>query len=82
MAPHYQFTVGPGEERVVRMRLTNKTLTGEAFGDEFDLIFEDRIREANEFYRELTPTTLGPQQDLISRQGYAGKECSCDCVFN
>ncbi len=73
MAPHYQLEVAPGEERVVRMRLTNIALTGDAFGGDFDEIFQDRIREADEFYGELMPTTLGPQQELVSRQGYAGK---------
>ncbi len=80
MAPHYQLTVGAGEETVVRMRLTNKMLSGEAFGVDFDQIFEDRIAEADEFYRELTPVKLGPQQELVSRQGYAGEE-GMHCVW-
>ena len=79
VAAHYPLEVEGGQEVVVRMRLTNKAFDAKTtpFGKEFDTIFADRIQEADEFYECLLPKTLGPQQALISRQAYAGKEtCS------
>ena len=73
MSPHYQLEVEGGKEVVVKMRLTNKELSCKPFGPEFDAIFNDRIREADDYYKAITPNTLGPQQMLISRQAYAGE---------
>lgn len=76
VSPYYVLEVGSGEERVVKLRLTNTVLTSEAFGEEFDEVFTDRIREADDFFAGIMPKTLGPQQQLISRQAYAGKVLS------
>ena len=73
VSPHYLLEVEGGEEVVVKLRLTNTALETEPFGPDFDIIFEDRIREADDFYRAIMPPSLGPQQMLISRQAYAGK---------
>ena len=72
VSPHFVLEVEGGEETVLKMRLTNKELTLDPFGEDFDLIFLDRIREADDFYKAIIPCTLGPQQRLISRQAYAG----------
>ena len=62
-----------GKETVIQLRLTNKELVGtNPFGKDFDVIFKDRIREADDFYNAIIPSTIGPQQMLISRQAYAG----------
>src|SRR5215471_19370574 len=52
-AAHYPLTVRPAETVQVRLRLTNVDflLAGNRpFGNTFDAIFDDRLREANEFY--------------------------------
>ena len=74
VAPYYLLEVPPGEERVVNMRLTDSECQpkGDPFGVEFDEVFEDRKKEADDFYYRIMPSALGPQQKNISRQAYAG----------
>ena len=76
LALHYRFTVEGGDQVAVCLRLTsNKSLTPEIaqqpFQD-FDALFEQRIQEADAFYRELQPATLNADQMQIQRQAYAG----------
>jgi hypothetical protein len=72
-APHYRMTVGPGESRIVRLRLTDRTLArAEPFGSAFDQLLAERRREADEFYASITPAALGPDQANVMRQALAG----------
>ncbi len=66
----YKLKVKPGETKVVRTRLTDKTLK-KPF-DDFDQIFEKRLKEANEFYNEVQEGVKDEELRLIQRQGYAG----------
>ena len=78
MAAHYELEVEGGKEAIVRLRLTNNAIFSEKlspFGRDFDTIFNDRIREADEFYKGLLPKNLRPQEKVISRQAYAS-ECA------
>lgn len=75
MAFHYQLDVGPGQSQVVRLRLTTKgpdTLTA-PFGD-FDAIFANRLKEADEFYASMTPPFVrdDPDRANVMRQALAG----------
>ena len=77
-AANYKLTVPPGGEAVVRLRLTDKQLPRESdtnrlagFG-EFDAIFEKRIDEADEFYRDLAPKDLSDDARSVQRQAFAG----------
>jgi hypothetical protein len=55
-AIHYVLSIPAGEERVVRLRLSQRVAGGSrGIGAELDRIFEDRIRETEEFYRERLP---------------------------
>ena len=61
---------------VVKLRITNKAFDAKSsgpFGKEFDTIFADRKKEADDFYDGGLLKNLGPQQALISRQAYAGE---------
>ena len=74
-APHYFLTIGAGETQTVRLRLSRAT-TGDV-GDpfqEFDSIFRERIREADEFYDSITPPSVSakPDRALVMRQALAG----------
>jgi Glycosyl hydrolase family 63 C-terminal domain len=73
-AAHYSLNVGPGQTQVVRLRL-NTTPDGadKAFKD-FDKIFADRIREADEFYDGITPPAIRGDEDRkrVMRQAFAG----------
>jgi len=81
VSAHYRLTVGPGESRKVRVRLTakdsrshgGKTKANVApFGKPFDEILNMRVREADEFYRAVTPPSLSPDAASVMRQALAG----------
>jgi Mannosylglycerate hydrolase MGH1-like glycoside hydrolase domain len=72
-AIHYVLSIPPGEERVVRLRLSHRGAAGsKGIGTELDRIFEDRIRETEDFYRERLPETATEDELRVLRQGYAG----------
>jgi hypothetical protein len=71
-AAHYPLTIGPGESRVVRLRLTDSNLDEEDAFSRFDPVFALRQKEADEFYATLIPAGLSPDAQNIMRQGFAG----------
>jgi hypothetical protein len=70
-AAHYQLTVGAGQTAVIRLRLSNAILR-DPFGKEFDQITEARRREADEFYRAVTPACVGGREANVMRQALGG----------
>ncbi|CAN5680902.1 glucosidase [soil metagenome] len=72
-AAHYQLTVGGGQTAVVRLRLTNASLpsTGDAFAG-FSDGMETRRREADAFYKSMTPPGLSVDAANVMRQALAG----------
>ncbi len=72
-AAHTILDVGPGGSATVRLRLTGKApgQLADPF-EQFDQIFADRQREADEFYGALIPSTLSPDAVSVIRHGYAG----------
>jgi hypothetical protein len=80
-AAHYQLRIGAGEAATVRLRLTAQATaevhtraTGSAlpFGQAFDDILATRLREANEFYKSVTPSSVSPDEANVMRQALAG----------
>jgi hypothetical protein len=72
-AAHFKFTVAPGASVVVRCRLHPVTQSNGVEGlDDFDTVFAQRIAECDEFYNQIIPKALSPEEYLICRQGYAG----------
>ncbi|HEX2220720.1 MAG TPA: hypothetical protein VHG35_18120, partial [Gemmatimonadales bacterium] len=72
-ALHYVLSVPAGEERVVRLRLSRREAGGaRVMGAELDRLFDDRIRETDEFYRERLPKGASEDERRVLRQGYAG----------
>ncbi len=69
-AARYSLNVAPGQTQVIRLRLTNRPL-GEPF-DDFERTFEQRIAEADEFYRDVYPFPLSEDERAIARQALAG----------
>ncbi len=65
----YQWILQPGEERVVHLRLGKGTQTVNS--TESDALFDQRRKEADEFYAELTPG-LVPEIANVQRQAFAG----------
>jgi hypothetical protein len=74
VAAHYQISVGAGQTKVIRVRLFNSSPEhkGRLFGTQFDEIFADRLREADEFYKSITPPSLGEGPAKVMRQALAG----------
>ncbi len=64
-------TLAPGESVTVRLRYADRAHGAKAFADH-DAIFEQRIREADEFYDAITPSTLSEDERRIFRQSIAG----------
>ncbi len=71
-AAHYQVTVPPGGEQVIRLRLLDRHPEAAAFGPEFDATYAARLREADELYAAITPPALTEDQARVLRQALAG----------
>jgi len=73
-AAHYELAVPAGGSASVRLRLidTQPRATPGLFGAVFDEIFAARNREADDFYRAITPATLSSDEARVMRQALAG----------
>jgi len=72
-AAHYKFRVGGGATAVIRLRLNNAAPGAEEpFGRRFAQIVEARRREADDFYRAITPPGVGEDAANVMRQALAG----------
>ena len=80
-AAHYRLTVGPGECRTIRLRLSDVAPTAAAqgngnaagpFGGHFDEVFRARRAEADEFYAAVIPPSLDADAANVMRQALAG----------
>jgi hypothetical protein len=74
VAAHYRATIGAGQSTVIRLRLSSSFLEqkGRPFGKPFDALFNDRLREADEFYRSVTPPSVSGDEANVMRQALAG----------
>jgi hypothetical protein len=74
VAAHYQVTVAAGQTKVIRLRLSKSSADkkGQPFGKQFDEVFADRLREADEFYRSVIPPSVSPDAASVMRQAIAG----------
>jgi len=69
---HYQLNIAARGSATVRARLTNKGAGSCVVGSEFDEVFADRQREADEFYSTVIPSHLSPDARNVMRQSFAG----------
>ncbi len=74
VAAHYRVSVGAGQTHVIRLRLSSNAPEhkGDPFGKNFDKVFDDRLREADEFYRSVTPSSVSKDAANVMRQAIAG----------
>ena len=74
VAAHYKVNVGAGQSKVIRLRLsgTSAGQKGKPFGKPFDDVFADRLREADEFYKSVTPPSVSEDAANVMRQALAG----------
>jgi hypothetical protein len=71
-AAHYQFTLAPGETRVVKLRLSTELKLNPALGDDFDGVFTREIQNADEFYNRVAAPGMSSELKSIQRQAFAG----------
>ncbi len=75
-AAHYTFEVPAGKEIQIRLRLFSEAdaaaIRDNLFGEKFDCVFEDRIRETDEFYAAKIPADMSGDSKRVMRQAYAG----------
>jgi hypothetical protein len=72
-APHYLLTLEPGEERSIKLRLFSELERRPTlFGGGFDKIFEERIKERDEFYAQVIDPNMVPEKRNVMQQAYAG----------
>ncbi len=81
VAAHYRLTIGSGQSATVRLCLTARGPSGKStttkgdvvpFGPAFDATFAARLKEADEFYRSVTPPSVSPDAASVMRQAIAG----------
>ena len=74
-AAHYALILGPGETKTVKLRLTDLEIpptNSDPCNGKFDATFEERKREADEFYETITPGHLSQDARAVMRQALAG----------
>ncbi len=71
---HYKVNIGAGQTSVIRLRLTKTSVESKAnpFGKDFDKVFDDRLKEADEFYKSVTPPSVSADEANVMRQAIAG----------
>ena len=74
VAAHYTLNVGAGQTEVIRLRLAARSAgqTDRPFGKPFDDVFARRVREADEFYKSVTPPSVNEDAANVMRQALAG----------
>ncbi len=81
-AANYQLNVSAGSEVTLRLRLSDKSFSGKEakpasaggflpFSD-FETIFSNRIKEADDFYKDVIPSDLSDDAKSVQRQAFAG----------
>jgi hypothetical protein len=75
VAGHYRLMIGPGQNATMKLRLTDRemaTATARPFATDFDRIFSERRREADDFYASVTPQEISQDAKNVMRQAFAG----------
>ncbi len=72
VAVSYLLTVGTGETKTIRLRLSDVPNLIEAFGENFDIIFSCKQKEADDFYQHITPFDISEDMRNVQRQAFAG----------
>ena len=80
---HFQGDVATGQTAVIKLRLCKipSPLKDSLFGKAFDKIFADRLAEANEFYKSITPSSVNEDKANVMRQALSGMLLSKQFFF-
>jgi hypothetical protein len=77
-AAHFSSEIVPGRSWTIRLRLTDQNLAenhsraSEVFGPDFDATFDQRKKEADEFYDKRIDAQLSEDARRVQRQAFAG----------
>ncbi|MCP9471965.1 MAG: glucosidase [Nitrospira sp.] len=71
-AAHYECSLDSGSSKTIHLRFTNEENPEALAREVVDDLFSQRIKEADEFYRELAPAHLSEDAKLVQRQAFAG----------
>jgi hypothetical protein len=71
-ALHYILKVDSGKTVTVQLRLSDKLNPLNPLGDDFKLVFDQRLKDADEFYANLSPYKMSDDEANIQRQALAG----------
>ncbi|HEY4877953.1 MAG TPA: hypothetical protein VIH97_02420, partial [Candidatus Acidoferrales bacterium] len=75
---YFASEIAPGKSWAVRLRLTNQDLTADnsgalkLFGPAFEQVFDQRIKEADEFYAKRIDPKQSEDARNVQRQAFAG----------
>jgi Mannosylglycerate hydrolase MGH1-like glycoside hydrolase domain len=74
VAADYRVKIDAGQSKVIRLRLfkSSPDQKREPFGKQFDESFANRLREADEFYKSVTPPSVSEDAAKVMRQAIAG----------
>ncbi len=70
-SPFYEFNIPPLSSVTIKLRLGKQPPLKNPFNKKFDSLFEQRINETDEFYKEIISVDDKEQQN-IQRQAFAG----------
>jgi hypothetical protein len=71
-SPLFKNEIGPGETWEVKLKLTNESTYTTPFDNSFDKLFEERIKETDDFYAHFHQPQIDDELKLIQRQAFAG----------
>jgi len=71
-APLYKLTLKPGTTAAIQLRLSKEKSSFAPFGKEFEDLFHQRKKEADEFYTAMLPDYLDADSAATARKAYAG----------
>ena len=71
-APLYSLEIEGGALVSLKLRLSKKEHTDNPLLEDFEQVFEARLREADEFYQQFITPSLSHDQINIQRQAFAG----------
>jgi hypothetical protein len=71
-AVHYRLDIKPGQSAVMRLRLSDVPPAKSDPFAKFDQTFDARRKEADEFYRSITPPAVDEDSKAILRQALSG----------
>jgi Glycosyl hydrolase family 63 C-terminal domain len=70
-APMYEYHIEPQHSVTIKLRLSKQDIQNMPFDRNFDDLFSSRIKEADEFYRDISKTNSKDRFN-IQRQAFAG----------